>query len=223
MSPQQPAPRSVVIADDHALLRAGLRALIARDKTLRLVGEASTAQEVLHAVALLDPRLLVMDLAIPGAGGMEAIRYLKLHHPGVMVLVMTLQAGEEAVHSALKAGVNGYILKDASRDEFLIAIQTVLQGKTYLSADISAQGAAGHGPTTGETSYDSLTRREREVLKLVAEGHSNKWIAELLSLSAKTVEKHRGNLMRKLGLHNASMLTAYALAKGLVLSYVKDS
>jgi DNA-binding NarL/FixJ family response regulator len=200
MAREQPAPRSVVIAEDHALLRAGLRALIARDKTLKLVGEASTAQEVLHAVALLDPRLLVMDLAIPGAGGMEAIRYLKLHHPGVMVLVMTLQAGEEAVHSALKAGVNGYILKDASRDEFLIAIQT------------------GH-----ELEHLSLTRREREVLKLVAEGHSNKWIAEFLCLSAKTVEKHRGNLMRKLGLHNASMLTAYALAKGLVLSDVKDS
>jgi DNA-binding NarL/FixJ family response regulator len=217
----------VVIADHHALLRAGLRALLALDPNLEVVGEATHARGALEAVVSLRPHLIVIDLTLPGANGMEAITHIKLHHPDVLVLVMTLEPGEIPVHAALRAGANGYILKDSSRDEFLSAISVVLQGGTYLSPDISGLGGdgheGGHKAAAGETSYDSLTRREREVLKLVAQGRSNKWIAEFLGLSAKTVEKHRGNLMRKLGLHNASMLTAYALAKGQMLSGTGDS
>ena len=137
-------------------------------------------------------------------------------------MVMTLHKTEDYIHASLKAGADGYILKDATQEEFRVAVRSVLQGKTYLSMDVSASVVNGYlagGNTSGVTSvYDSLTHREREVLKLVAEGKSNKYIAEFLNLSVKTVEKHRSNLMSKLDLHNASGLTAYAMEKGLIFT-----
>ena len=154
--------------------------------------------------------------------GIEAVTEIKRRYPDVRVLVLTLHKTEDYIHASLKAGADGYILKDASQGEFLVAIRSVLQGKTYLSIDVSAKvvsGYLGRGNSSGTTSvYDSLTHREREVLKLVAEGKSNKYIAEFLSLSVKTVEKHRSNLMAKLDLHNASGLTAYAMEKGLIVT-----
>jgi DNA-binding NarL/FixJ family response regulator len=151
--------------------------------------------------------------------GIEAITEIKQRNPAVRILVLTIHRGEEYIQESLRAGANGYVLKDASHDELRLAIRSVLNGKTYLSPDVSSSvvtGYLGKGTERANTPWSTLTHREREVLKLVAEGHSNRSIAQFLSLSVKTVEKHRANVMRKLDLHNAAMLTAYAIEKGLV-------
>ena len=211
----------ILIVDDHTLFRAGIRALLANDSDIEVVGEADNGREAVRAVAQLSPNLVLMDMTMPEMNGMEAITEIKRRYPDMPVLVMTFHNGEEYVHAALNAGANGYILKDATQEEFRLAVRTVLKGKTYLSMDVSAAvvgGYLGGGKTSGAGStYDSLTHREREVLKLVAEGKGNRYIAEFLSLSVKTVEKHRSNLMAKLGLHNVSEVTAYAIGKGLVV------
>ena len=212
----------ILIADDHALFRACIRELLTKDPGMEVVGEAGNGREAIRAVAQISPHLVLMDLTMPEMNGMEAITEIKQRWPEVQVLVMTLHKAEDYVHAALKAGASGYILKDATEAEFRLAIRAVLQGKTYLSMDVShsvVSGYLGRGNSSGAGStYDSLTQREREVLKLVAEGKSNKYIAEFLSLSVKTVEKHRSNLMVKLALHNASGLTSYAIEKGLLAS-----
>ena len=211
----------ILIVDDHTLLRAGLRALMLQDPGLEVVGEAENGRDAIRAVGQLSPDLVLMDLTMPGMNGIEAVTEIKKRYPEVRVLVMTLHKAEDYVHAALKAGADGYILKDATQDEFRVAMRSVLLGKTYLSIDVSdkvVSGYLGGGKATGESSiYDALTHREREVLKLVAEGKTNKVIADYLNLSVKTVEKHRSNLMSKLDVHNASGLTAYAIEKGLVV------
>ena len=212
--------KRVLIADDHALLRAALCALLAQDPGIEVVGEAENGRDAIRAAGQLVPDLVLMDLTMPGMNGIEAITEIKRRHPEIRVLVMTVHKAEDYIHASLKAGAEGYILKDATPEEFAVAIRSVLRGKTYLSMDVSEQvvtGYLGGGKTSGTGSvYDSLTHREREVLKLVAEGRTNKFIADFLNLSVKTIEKHRSNLMAKLDLHNASGLTAYALEKGLV-------
>jgi DNA-binding NarL/FixJ family response regulator len=156
--------------------------------------------------------------------GIEAMLDIKRRNPDTRVLVLTIHKTDEYIHESLRAGADGYILKDATHDELRTAIRSVLNGKTYLSPDVSGKvihGYLGGGKTTDAgigSGWDMLTHREREVLKLVAEGHPNKYIADYLCLSVKTVEKHRSNLMKKLDLHNASMLTSYAIEKGLVAS-----
>ncbi len=211
----------VLIVDDHTLLRAGLRALLIQDPGFEVVGEAENGREAIRAVGQFTPDLVLMDLTMPGMNGIEAVTEIKRRYPDVRVLVMTLHTAEDYIHASLKAGADGYILKDATQEEFRVAIKSVLQGKTYLSTDVSSKVVSGYlsgGKSAGASSvYDSLTHREREVLKLVAEGRSNKYIAEFLNLSVKTVEKHRSNLMAKLDLHNASALTAYAIEKGLIV------
>ncbi len=211
----------LVIVDDHTLLRAGLRALLSQDPGLEVAGEADNGRDAIRVVGQLAPHLVLMDLTMPGMNGIEAVTEIKRRYPEVRVLVMTLHSAEDYIHAALKAGADGYILKDATQDEFRVAIRSVLKGKTYLCMDVSSKvvnGYLGGGKANGAGSiYESLTHREREVLKLVAEGKSNRFIAEFLSLSVKTVEKHRSNLMAKLDVHNASGLTAYAIEKGLVV------
>jgi DNA-binding NarL/FixJ family response regulator len=212
--------RRILLVEDHTLLRVGLRALLSHDPDLEVVGEASNGRDALRAISDLAPDLAIMDLTMPGMNGVEAIAQIKRRYPQVRVLVLTLHRAEEYIHESLKAGADGYILKDATHDELRVAIRSVLNGKTYLSPDISNNVVSvylGGGKNAGVSSaWDSVTHRERQVLKLVAEGRSNKFIAEYLCLSVKTVEKHRSNLMRKLDLHNASMLTSFAIGKGLL-------
>jgi DNA-binding NarL/FixJ family response regulator len=214
------AKRRILLVEDHTLLRVGLRALLSHDPDLEVVGEASNGRDALRAISDLSPDLAIMDLTMPGMNGVEAIAQIKRRYPQVRVLVLTLHRAEEYIHESLKAGADGYILKDATHDELRVAIRSVLNGKTYLSPDISNNVVSvylGGGKSNGLSSaWDSVTHRERQVLKLVAEGRSNKFIAEYLCLSVKTVEKHRSNLMRKLDLHNASMLTSFAIGKGLL-------
>lgn len=210
----------ILIVEDHTLLRAGLRALLTQDPDIEIVGETDNGHDAIQAVGMLSPHLVLTDISMPGMNGIEAIRDIKRRYPETRVLVLTIHKTDEYIHESLRAGADGYILKDATHDELRVAIRSVLNGKTYLSPDISGKvinGYLGAGNSPSHvSSWDSLTHREREVLKLVAEGHPNKFIADYFCLSIKTVEKHRSNLMKKLDLHNASMLTAYAIEKGLV-------
>jgi len=212
--------KRVLIVEDHTLLRAGLRALLAQDPEIEIVGEASNGRDAVQMIGSLSPHLVLTDLSMPGMNGIEAIVDIKRRFPATHVLVLTVHKTDEYIHESLRAGADGYILKDASHDELRIAIRSVLNGKTYLSPDISAKVINGYlgtdNATTPSSPWDTLTHREREVLKLVAEGHPNKFIADYFCLSVKTVEKHRSNLMKKLNLHNASTLTAYAIEKGLI-------
>lgn len=211
--------RRILIVEDHALLRAGLRALLAGDPQLLVVGESDNGRDAIAAMRLLEPDLVLMDISMPGMNGIEAIIDIKRRYPKTKIIVVTVHKEDEYIHSSLRAGADGYLLKDASFDELQIAIRSVLSGKTYLSPDVSGEviqrylSAAGEA---GRTPLQQLTHRERQVLKLIAEGKPNKYIAEYFSLSVKTIEKHRSNLMQKLGMHNASLLTAYAIQNGLV-------
>lgn len=215
-----PEKYRIIIVENHTLLRAALRALLSQDEALDIVGESDNGRDAIKLAIKLMPHLIIMDLNMDGMNGTEATRSIKMLIPETRVLILTMHKADEYIHESLKAGADGYILKDATHDELNTAIHSILNGKTYLSPDISERvisACLNPGGLKGISSrWDTLTCREREVLKLVGEGRSNKYIAEYLSLSVKTVEKHRSNLMKKLDLHNASNLTAYAIEKGLV-------
>jgi DNA-binding NarL/FixJ family response regulator len=213
-------PVRILIAEDHALVRAGFVGLLSQDPDFEIVGEADNGRDAVRIACELKPDVVLMDLAMPGMNGMEAIVDIKRRHPEVRVLVLTLHKTEEFILASLRAGADGYMLKEATPRELRLAVRTVANGKTYISQDVLGKVVGddmGRGvslPTNGV--WDTLTQREREVLKLVAEGKSNKATADFLFLSTKTVEKHRAKLMSKLGLRNAAALTAYAIQRGLV-------
>jgi len=211
----------IFIVDDHALLRAALRALLVQDPEIEVVGEADNGHDAIRGVASAAPDLVLMDISMRGMSGIETIVDLKRRCPDTRLLVLTMHKADEYVLASLRAGANGYMLKEGTHDELRVAVRSILNGKTYLSPDVSGgviNGYLGAGKPEGVASpWDTLTHREREILKLIGEGHSNKYISNYFCLSIKTVEKHRSNLMRKLDLHNASMLTSYAIQKGLVV------
>ena len=213
-------PHRILIVEDHRILREGLRSLLASNPDLEVAGEAADGLEAVRAVETCGPELVLIDLAMPRMDGLDAIREIKSKSPDVKVLVLTVNKAEEYVLAALKAGANGYLLKDATYAELKLGIEYVLAGKTYLSPEVSERMVTsymeGTDPEKASSSLDTLTQRERQVLKLVAEGYPNRRIADYLCISVKTVEKHRSNLMKKLDLHNASELTSFALEKGLV-------
>jgi DNA-binding NarL/FixJ family response regulator len=214
------AKRRIAIAEDHDIIREGLKMMLTRGDEFEVVGEAGDGHEAVRMASRLQPDLILMDLTMPRMNGLEAIREILRATPSTRILVLTGHASGDHIMAALQAGAHGYILKTTSRDELMAAIRTVLAGKSFLSPGISRTVIdgylAGSGASGGSTPWDSLTQREREVLKLVAEGHTTREIAELFCLSAKTVDKHRSSMMRKLDLHNISAVTAYALEKGLV-------
>ncbi len=212
--------KKIVIAEDHTILREGLKAMLSSITGLEVIGEAEDGREAVRIASELKPDLMLMDLSMPRMNGIEAIKEIKKQHPEIKILVLTVYKTEEYVLASLQAGADGYILKEASRAEFLLAIKNVLMGKHYLSPEISGKVIEGYLKGKQEnvpvTVWDTLTSREREILKLVGEGYKNREIADDLCISMKTVEKHRENLMKKLDLHTASALTAYAIEKGLV-------
>ena len=212
--------RRVVIVEDHTLLRQGLKALLATDDDIEVVGEADNGLDAIKLASSAWPCLILMDLSLLGINGIEAIREIKKLHPTIKILVLTVHMAEEYVREALKSGSDGYVLKHATQEELMLAIKSVLNGKSYLSPDIAAQIITGYLDNSANASaspaWDSVTLREREILKLVAEGHPNRYIASYFSLSLKTIEKHRSNLMKKLDLHNIASLTAFAIEKGVV-------
>jgi len=214
------AKKRVIIAEDHTILREGLRALLSSSPDFEIVGEAEDGRAAIKCVETTRPDLILMDLSMPRMSGLDALREIKRQFPHIKIVALTVHKTEEYVLATLQAGADGYILKDTTHAELLMALQTVLRGKRFLSPGISETVIDGYlkGKKTGAplSAWDTLTHREREILKLIAEGYKNKEIADYLCISVKTVETHRSNLMRKLDLHNVSALTAYALDKGLV-------
>jgi two-component system, NarL family, response regulator NreC len=212
--------QTVVIAEDYTILREGLRALLSSHAEFEVVGEAEDGREAIRLAEKMKPNLVLMDLSMPRMNGMDAIREVKKRCPATKVLVLTVHRNEEYILATFKAGADGYALKDSTHVELLMAIRSVLDGKQYISPGISEKVIEGYleGRKTlkTRTSWETLTQREREILKLIAEGYKNKEIAEDLCISPKTVEKHRANLMQKLDLHSTSALTALALEKGLI-------
>lgn len=213
--------KTVVIAEDHTILRAGLKALLATNPVFDVIGEADNGRDAIRRVVELTPDLVIMDLSMPGMNGLDALKEIKDRMPEVAALVLTVHSEEEYVLASLQAGANGYVLKDATQNELLVAAERVLAGKTYLSPDITEKVVNSYLNTSTSsqepvTRWDTVTQRERQILKLIAEGHTNKSMSDYLCISVKTVEKHRANLMKKLDLHSVSALTTYALEKGII-------
>jgi DNA-binding NarL/FixJ family response regulator len=210
----------IVIAEDHTILREGLRSLLSSDPNFEIVGEAEDGHRAIKCVEKFKPDLILMDLSMPRMTGLDAISEIKKRFKETKILVLTVHKTEEYILATLKAGADGYVLKDSTQTELMMAVKNVLGGKHYISPGISEKVIEGYleGRRTLKTksSWETLTQREREILKLIAEGYKSKEIADYLCISPKTVEKHRANLMEKLDLHNVQALTVFAIEKGLV-------
>lgn len=211
----------IFLVEDHTILRDGLRELLSREPDFEVVGEAAEGRDAIRRIGELTPDLVLMDLSMPGVTGIDATREIRRRNPDIKIVALTVHTDESYIHASLEAGANGYVSKSSSRDELVAAIRNVLNGKLHLSPEMMDKVLLGYvqgrKTPTATSTFDSLTNRERQILKLVAEGKANKQIAEYLCISVKTVEKHRANLMKKLDLHNASALTAYAIKKGIVV------
>ncbi len=212
--------KRIVIAEDQKILREGLRSLLASKPEFEVIGMAEDGLEAIRLVRDTTPDLVLLDLSMPRLDGLSAMRDIKKLCPETRILALTIHTDEEYVLEAFREGADGYCLKDAGRSELKMAIESVLSGKPYFSPGISEKVLEGYleGRKTLKSisSWETITRREREVLKLIGEAYTNKEIADLLCISVKTVEKHRSNIMKKLDLHNTAALTAYAIEKGLV-------
>ena len=213
--------KRIVIAEDITLLREGLCMMIDAEEALEVVAEAEDGLAAVKTVLGLmpPPDLVMIDLSMPKMDGLSAIKEIKRQSPETKILTLTIHDSDDYILECFKAGVAGYCLKDSSQDELLKAVYVVLSGKTYISPGITDKVMQGYlegkKKLKQETSWDMLTQREREVLKLVGEGHTSKGVAGFLCISPKTVERHRANIMSKLNLHNVSELTTYAIEKGL--------
>jgi two-component system response regulator NreC len=207
----------VVIADDHAIVRAGIRAVLATEVDIVVVGEAGDGRAALDAVARHRPDVLLVDLTMPELNGIEVIKRTRSTLPRTRVLVLSMHAAAEFVRPALRVVAHGYIVKGSGLDDLVRAIRTVAAGEKFLGPDAAAVGEADDlNPRRPADDLEHLTPREREVLQLVAEGHTNKAIGERLGLSVKTVDVHRTNVMKKLDLHSAQALTRFAIRHGLI-------
>lgn len=209
----------VVIADDHAVLREGLKAVLAQSGDIDVVGEARNGMEAVDLAERLGPDVVLMDIAMPGLGGLEATYRIRKERPDVRVLVLTQYGHKGYVLRFLRAGASGYVLKTAPARDVISAVRLVNAGGMYLDTpdanELVAQ-AFGSKEVTEEDAYDSLTSREKEVIKLVAEGMTSRQIADALSVSVKTVIAHRANLMEKLDLHNRAQLIRFCIAHGVI-------
>jgi DNA-binding NarL/FixJ family response regulator len=209
----------VLLVEDHAIVREGLRALLATEPGLEVIAEAADGWTAVRMFRDHNPDIVLMDLSMPKMNGIESIRHIKRIREDAKILVLTVHSTEEYVREALTVGASGFIQKDCGASELVKAIDCLSYGQTYLCSGISDVVVRGYieGGSGGQRSaWDLLTDRERQVLKLVAEGARNKDIAEYLFISEKTVEKHRANMMKKLNLHSVSALTTYCLQRGLI-------
>jgi DNA-binding NarL/FixJ family response regulator len=210
----------IFIVEDHKLFREGLKSMMVRREDIDVIGEAEDGLEAIKEIRKSKPDLVLLDLSMPKIGGISVMKEVKREFPDIRILALTIHESDQYVLEAFKAGTDGYCIKDASREELMLAVDSVLEGKTYISPGISDQVMegflVGRQKMKEESRWDTVTQREREVLKLLAEGHTNKEISDFLNISVKTVEKHRANLIGKLDLHNVAQLTAYAIEKGLV-------
>jgi DNA-binding NarL/FixJ family response regulator len=207
----------VLLADDHALVRAGIRSLLNAMNEVEVVAEASSGEEAIELAASSRPDVVLMDIAMKGITGLEAAARMRSRNPEVRVVILSMHSGEEYVLQALRAGAAGYLLKDAATGELELALRSVMRGESWLSPAVSRQVVEGYVQRAGgEQAPEVLTARQREVLRLVAGGKSTKEIAFLLNLSVKTVETHRAQIMERLGIRDVAGLVRYALRTGLV-------
>ena len=210
----------VLLAEDHTIVRKGLRSLLAAEEDLEIVGEAENGREAVEKVDALAPDIVLMDISMPGLNGLEATRHIKKHAPKIKILILTMHTDEEYVFQILQAGASGYLLKQSAIEELVSAIRVVWRGESYLSPSISKTVIDGYlkhaGPAKTDETYSVLTGREGEILQLLAEGSSTREIAATLCISVKTVETHRSHIMEKLNLHNTAELVKYAIRKGII-------
>ncbi len=210
----------VLLADDHTILRAGLRMMLDAQPDIEVIGEASDGRQALAEAQRLQPDLVLMDITMPEMNGIEATRQIKRALDSTRVLILTMHENEEYLFQVLRAGASGYILKEAAGTELISAIRIVYSGRFYMSPSAQSMMVGDYlqRVRSGEErdSYSALTEREREILKLVAEGHTNNQIAERLFISPKTVDTHRTHIMDKLNLHSRAELVKYAMRRGLL-------
>ncbi len=210
----------VMLADDHAVLRAGLKLVIDRESDMAVVAEAVDGRQAVDLAPDSGAEVLVMDVAMPGLNGIEAARQILAKKPGLAVVILSMHIDESYVLRSLRAGAKGYLLKESAETDVISAIRAVSQGKSFFSPKVTqllqeeyVQRLQQDGK---DDSYDSLTPREREILQMIAEGQANKDVANKLNLSLYTVETHRGNILQKLGLRSAAEVVLYAVRKGIV-------
>jgi len=213
----------VLLAEDHTIVRKGLRSLLDKETGIKVVEEAEDGREAILKTEELHPDVVVMDIAMPGLNGLEATRQIKKRFPDIKIIILTMHANEEYILQSLKAGASGYLVKKAAPVELISAINAVHKGNSFLSPSISRMVIDEYirrskEISEGEEGFEQLTVREREVLQLIAEGRKTREIAELLYISIKTVETHRAHIMNKLDIHSTAELTRYAIRKGIISS-----
>jgi two-component system response regulator NreC len=209
----------VLVVDDHEVVRQGIKMVLDTDPELDVVGEASSGEEAIEKVRELHPSVVVMDISMPGLSGFEATRRIRQSNPEIQILALTVHDSEAYVFQMLQAGATGYVLKRAPSEEVIQAVKRANAGESVLHPSVAKlliRDYLTRVERGEEVSYDTLSDREREILKLIAEGRTNKEIAEMLFLSVKTVQAHRANLMRKLGMHDRTELVKYAIRKGII-------
>jgi DNA-binding NarL/FixJ family response regulator len=209
---------TLLLADDHQIVRQGLQAILRTESDVRLVGEAADGPETIRLVERLRPDVLVLDLMMPGLNGLEVARQLARRAPQTGIVMLSMHANEAYVVEAFRVGAKGYVLKESGAEELIRAVREVAAGRRYLSPPLSEQALGTYASRAAATQvdpYNTLTLREREVLQFTAEGHSGSEIARRLHISPRTVESHRANLMRKLGAHNQRELVRYAVERGI--------
>ena len=204
----------IILADDHKLLRDGLRNIIEQRSNMRIIGEASDGREAIKICSKLAPNVLVMDIAMPGLNGIEAATQIHKSNPDIKIIGLSMHSSKQFIQGMFNAGALGYLLKDGDADELIIAITTVMEHKKYLSKDINQEflSLLKKGEALEKA---TLSSREKEVLQLISEGNSSKEIGEILFLSPKTIDVHRNNIMKKIDLYTIPELTKYAIQKGL--------
>jgi DNA-binding NarL/FixJ family response regulator len=210
----------IVLADDHVLLRQGLKRILEKMANLEIVGEAGDGLQLLNLMHKLTAHMIILDISMPNLRGIEAIHEIKAIHPGMKILVLTMHKDKEYLHQAISAGADGYLLKEDADTELFSAIETVREGKIFVSPHLSEDlvdewAKIRRGESKPVSKSERLTTRENEILKLIAEGKSNKEIADLLFISVRTVEHHRASIMNKLNLKKTAELVKYAIEKGL--------
>lgn len=210
---------SILIADDHALVREGIIAILKLHDDITILGEASDGKETIEKAGALNPDIILMDIAMPGLGGLEATLEIKKTNPHTKVLVLSQYDDREYVSRLIKAGVSGYILKHAVGTDLVSAIRAVSRGEFYLYSSIASSVISDYLSTKEELSedpYEKLTDREKQVLKILAEGHSHKEIANILNISVKTVIAHQANIAEKLNIHSRAEFVKFAIRKGII-------